>query len=395
MTEPRMNRPGLALLSLGHFAVDVNQGVLPALLPVLFLDLNMNYASAAFVITVANLTSSIVQPIFGVVADKWRAAWLLPFGCFVACGSLAFASIAPSYPLLLLLVISMGLGNAIYHPESTRTANSFAGARRATGMALFIVGGNLGLAVGPVAIGVLVAYFGRPGGLGLLVLAVLVPLLFLGLPRSYSSAESPATSRGRTVSVTPQRSSRLAMVLLVAVVVFRQWAQFGLVTFVPLYFVNFLGESSLLANSLLSALFFGSVVGTLLGGPIADRWGRKPTLSGSLFGAAALLLVFSQTSGLAAMAAIFTAGVIMLMSSSVATVIGQELMPHRTGLAASLTVGFAAGIAGLGNAALGRVADEIGLVPVLLVVCLLPLPGALLSLILPDTYRRAPSLKAV
>ena len=134
--EP-MNRFGLFLLSAGHLAVDINPGALPALLPLLFLDMHLTYTTAALVVTVGNVTSSIVQPLFGVLSDRLSRGWLVSLGCLLASAGLALAGHAPTYPLLLAAVVASSLGVAVFHPEATRTASAFAGARRATGMALF------------------------------------------------------------------------------------------------------------------------------------------------------------------------------------------------------------------------------------------------------------------
>ncbi len=392
-----MNRFGLFLLSAGHLAVDVNPGALPALLPLLFLDMHLSYTTAALVVTVGNVTSSIVQPLFGVLSDRIRASagrgWLVPLGCLLASGALALAGQAPSYPLLLAAVVVSSLGVAVFHPEATRTANAFAGSRRATGMALFIVGGNLGFALGPLAMGALLAAHGRPGALGMLVVAAVAPpVLWLAMRRvAGSAARARAAVRG-AAGGTPTRRGALA--LLVAVIFFRQWTQTGLTTFIPLYFVTHLGEPAGVGNELLSVLLFGSVVGTVLGGTLADRLGRKPVLATSLFVTAPLLLLFLRGGSSGGVAPLAAAGVVMFMTNSVTVVMGQELLPRSTGLAAGLTIGFASGLAGLGGALLGSVADAVGIATTMQVVCLLPLPGALLSLALPDTLERAPAVVA-
>ena len=387
-TAEPMNRFGLAMLSAGHLAVDINPGALPALLPLLFLDMHLSYATAALIVTVGNVTSSIVQPLFGYLSDRLSRAWLVPIGCLLASAGLAVAGQAPTYPLLLAAVVASSLGVAIFHPEATRTANAFAGSRRATGMALFIVGGNFGFALGPLVMGALVAAYGRPGALGMLVLSATAPAaLWVAMRRvAGSAARARAVVRGAAGDAPTRRG---ALVLLVAVIFFRQWTQTGLTTFIPLYFVTHLGEPASVGTELLSLLLFGSVLGTVLGGTLADRLGRKPVVATSLFLTAPLLLLFLRVGGAAGGAALLGAGVVMFMTNSVTVVMGQELLPRSTGLAAGLTIGFASGLAGLGGALLGSVADSVGIATVMVLVCLLPLPGALLSLVLPDTLERA------
>jgi FSR family fosmidomycin resistance protein-like MFS transporter len=253
-------------------------------------------------------------------------------------------------------------------------------------MALFIVGGNFGFALGPLLMGALLVAYGRPGTLGMLMVTLIAPpALWFAVGRLGGATAQPRTAAH--ASAAPPRRGPLA--LLIAVIFFRQWTQTGLVTFIPLYFVTHLGAAASVGNELLSLLLFGSVLGTILGGTLADRLGRKPVLAISLFLTAPLLVLFLRSDQPGAAAYLFVAGVIMFMTNSVTVVMGQELLPRSTGLAAGLTIGFASGLAGLGGALLGSVADAVGIATTMALVCLLPLPGALLSLMLPDTLERA------
>ncbi|MBI2320527.1 MAG: MFS transporter [Chloroflexi bacterium] len=382
-----MHRLGLGLLSLGHFTVDVCQGGLPVLVPFLFIDLELSYTSAALVITVAALTSSVIQPLFGFLADRMTQRWLLPLGCFLATAGLALAGQAPSYALLLALVIASNLGVAMYHPEAARAANLFAGARKASGMSLFAVGGNLGFAAGPALVGALLVAFGRPGVLGLFALATAIPALFLVVaPRLPKTP--PSRAPGAPSAAAPQRpSAGRPMALLVAVIASRQWAQANLLTFVPLYVVTYLHESPALASQLLAVLSLGSVVGTLVAGRLGDRFGPRPVIATSLFVATPLLLLLFVVAGPAMFAVIFLAGAALVMALSLSVVLAQAYMPERTALAAGLTLGLGVGLGGVGSAVLGGVADAIGLGRTVGLFWLAPLLGALLSLALPSAAR--------
>lgn len=374
-----MNRLGLAVLSTGHFTVDVCQGGLPVLLPFLFFDLDLTYATAALVITVAAITSSVIQPLFGYVADRLTAPWLLPLSCFLACAALALAALAPSYPVLLALVIVSSMGVAMYHPEGARAANLFAGARKASGMSLFAVGGNLGFAVGPALVGALLVTFGRPGALGLLVLAIGVPALFLALGRRLTRMATVAA----VGPIARRPSARLPIAVLVAVIASRQWAQANLLTFVPLYIVTYRGESPALASQLLAVLSLGSVVGALAAGQLGDRFGPRPVITASLFVATPLLWLLFVIGAPLMFAVLFFAGVALVMALSMGVVLGQAYMPDRTALAAGLVLGFGVGLGGVGSAAFGGLADTIGLGATVALLWLPALLGGLLSLALP------------
>ncbi len=391
-----MNRLGIGLLSMGHFTVDLCQGALPILLPLLVADLALNYTEAAFVVAVAYITSSILQPLLGYVADRLTGRWLLPVSCAVACAGLALAGQAPAYPVLLGWVVVSSLGVAMYHPEAARLANRFAGARKTSGMSLFAVGGNLGFAVGPVYMGLLLALAGRPGGWSLLLPAVAVPLLLIVLlPRpaaapsaSAGTAAARAGMAGSTPGSTEGAATRRAVGTLIGVFALRQLTQAGLLTFIQLYFVTFLGQPAVVASQLLTALQIGSVVGTLAGGPLADRFGRKAVIAASLGCATPLLLLFLQLAGPGAgnplaVAVIFLAGAALVMTISASTVLAQELIPNRTALAAGLTIGLGAGIGGAASTLFGGIADTIGIGTAMALICLPPFAGALLTLTLP------------
>jgi FSR family fosmidomycin resistance protein-like MFS transporter len=212
-----IDRRAMALLSAGHLATDFAQGALPALLVFLVPKLDLSYTLAAAVVLVATLSSSIVQPAFGFWSDRRGAMWLLPGGVLLAGAGIALAAISPSYPVLLLFVLLSGLGVAAFHPEGSKFASYVSGRRRASGMAVFSVGGNLGFALGPLLGSVLVgSALGLEGGL-LLVLPGLAVAALLVAEGGYlgrfipgagaSSASGRACSRSSSSQVRSERSS--------------------------------------------------------------------------------------------------------------------------------------------------------------------------------------------
>src|SRR5437899_9169584 len=163
----RPNAKLIALLSLGHFVVDLNQGSLPALLPFLKTAHQLSYSAVATIVLAANVASSIVQPLFGYFADQTARRWILPASVLLTGGGFALMGLAPGYAALLGLVVVMGLGVAAYHPEAYKTAASVAGERKATALSWFSLGGNVGIALGPPVITTLVTVVGVMGSLGL------------------------------------------------------------------------------------------------------------------------------------------------------------------------------------------------------------------------------------
>src|SRR6266540_2796530 len=274
----------MALLSSGHFATDFSNGALPALLPFLKDRFSLSYTAVGAVILAAQASSSLIQPLFGLWSDRRGAMWLLPAGVAVAGVGIALAADAPSYWLVLVLVLISGLGSAAYHPEGSKFAGFVSGRKRASGMAWFSIGGNLGFALGPIATTAVVAAFDLRGGLILAVPGVLVAAAFLvSAPYLRGFAPEPGAPRAPTGSDDP-----FAMKLLLGVVALRSVAWFGLVTFVPLWEVS-LGHSKSHGNHLLALMLFAGGVGTLGLGRLADM----TSLRTALFVAAAAPLLAS------------------------------------------------------------------------------------------------------
>lgn len=379
----RPNTPVLALLALGHLIVDTNQGALPALLPFLKSAFGLSYAAAGTVLLVAHVTSSVIQPVFGYLSDRTARRWLLPWGLVLASLGVALAGLAPTYGVLLVLVVIAGLGIAAYHPEGYKTANLVAGDRKATGLSFFSIGGNVGIALGPPVITFLVTGFGLPGTLGMLAPGLVVAALVAGiLPSLVPPAPSGGAVRAR---VAGGREMRGAMALLIGVVTVRSWTQLGLVAYVPFFYVDVLKADPRLVGPLLFAFLGAGAVGTLVAGPIADRWGARRYITYTLLLVAPLLAGFLLRRGDWLGVACFTAAGFLLVSSfSVTVALAQSYLPRRLGMAAGLIVGLAIGTGGVGVALLGWMADHWGLLTTLQLIAVLPILGFGLASLLPE-----------
>ena len=373
----------LGLLALGHLVVDMNQGALAPLLPFLKVAFGLSYTASGAILLVASMTSSVVQPAFGYLADRATRRWLLPWAVVLSATGVALAGLAPSYWGLLLLVVVSGLGVAAYHPEGYRTANQVAGDRKATGLSLFSIGGNIGFALGPPAVTLLVPRFGLPGTLGLLGPGLLVAALLATILPTLIPAAAPGAPRGAVRR--SGRDMRGAMALLIGVVTVRSWTQLGLVTFVPFLYVDALGKDPRLVGPLLFAFLGAGAVGTLAGGPLADRWGPRRYIVASFLLSTPLIVLFLwRPAGWVAVAALAGAGFVLVSSFSVTVALGQAYLPRHLGMAAGLIVGLAIGTGGLGVTLLGWIADHWGLYAALHLVAALPLAGLAAALCLPE-----------
>jgi MFS transporter, FSR family, fosmidomycin resistance protein len=378
-----IDRRAMALLSSGHFATDFSNGALPALLPFLKDRFSLSYTAVGGVILASQASSSLIQPLFGLWSDRRGAMWLLPSGVAIAGVGIALAADAPSYWLVLLLVLISGLGSAAYHPEGSKFAGFVSGRKRASGMAWFSIGGNLGFALGPIATTAVVAAFDLRGGLILAVPALLVAAGFLvSAPYLRGFAPEPGAPRAPVGNDDP-----FAMKLLLGVVALRSVAWFGLVTFVPLWEVS-LGHSKSHGNHLLALMLFAGGVGTLALGPLADRFGRRSVLLASVFATGPLVLVFVLLGGVVGAIALALVGVSVVGTFGVTMVMGQEYMPRHVGTASGLVIGLSVGLGGVAAVGLGRLADMTSLRTALFVAAAAPLLASVLALLLPSARGR-------
>jgi len=384
VSRARPNARLLALLALGHLVIDVNQGALPAILPFLREAFTLSYAAAGTIVLVANLTSSVIQPLFGYLSDQTARRWLLPLSVFVSGVGLALTGVAPSYSVILALVIVMGFGVAAYHPEGYKTASHVAGDRKATGLSFFSIGGNVGIALGPPIITALVAAFGLAGSLGLLLPSLAVAAL---LTASLPALSSPVPAQAHAKGGSGHRTMAGAMALLVVVVMLRSWTSLGLTTFVPFFYIDHLKADPRLVGPLLFVFLGAGAVGTLVGGPLADRWGARRFMVTVFVLATPLTLGFLFARGLLAFLLLGAAGFVLISTFSVSVVLAQAYLPRHLGMASGLIVGFAIGTGGVGVVLLGWVADHWGLPLALGVAALMPLFGFLAALFLPEPRR--------
>lgn len=383
-----MQRKSILAIALGHASVDMQTGSLAVLLPVLLSSFHLNYAAAATIITANNIVIAVAQPLFGILGDHKSFKWMVWAGCLLTGVAMVSVLWQPHYALVIAAVIVSGIGSAMFHPEALSRVRAVSGGQVGSGTSLFFSGGNLGFALGPILATVLLERLGKAGSL-LMLLPTLLAVLLLWV--QWNNIAREAAGKARAPYHTPNRPWLAAglVAFLMLLITLRSTVTTGLQTFIPLYFhhTGTLGREA--AAFLVTLLAICGAVGTLTGGVLADRYGRKLTMGSTALLGLGALYVFLHSAGLMQMAAVSLAGAALSAAWPVIVVMIQEAMPGNVGLASGLSLGTAYGASGLGVAALGNFADAFGLGATLQLLTLLPFGILVLTLFVPEREPRA------
>jgi MFS transporter, FSR family, fosmidomycin resistance protein len=366
------DRPGLRLITVAHMMNDLNQGVLPAMIPLLVANRHLSLATAATLVLAANLLGSVVQLGFGYLSDKRSSAWVIPAALMVATGGTALIGLAPTFPVMVLGAMLSGFGVAAFHPEASRFSNYFAGAKRASGMSLFTVGGYLGFAFGPLVATPLMLLFGLPGVALLLVpAAIFSTLIVRELPRFHEVRSTHHRARRARGGNDDWRGFSVMSI----VVALRSTTFLAAVAFTPIFAMRVAHVNAFTASVVLFLLLLGGALGTMIGGRLADRIDRRRVVSLSLACTAVTGALIALTGAspfpfvaLLVLAPLF--GISLGLSAGVLVVVGQEYLPKHIGIASGMTLGLANTIGGIAAPAFGRIGDLHGLATVYAAIAL-------------------------
>jgi FSR family fosmidomycin resistance protein-like MFS transporter len=377
----------LGAVSFVHVLNDMMQSVILAIYPLLKGEFNLSFFQIGAITLTFQLTASLLQPVVGMVTDKKSLPYSLPIGmCFTLSG-LLLLSVAPSYPLLLLAVALIGCGSSVFHPESARVARMASGGRYGFAQSVFQIGGNLGQALGPLLAAGIVLKFGRShvGWFGLA--AVLGIIVLLQVSRWYSHHINERV-RKRTHADHPpfpapvvRRTIGVLMVLMFS----KFFYLASISSYYEFYLMHRFGLSMASATRLLAVFLMAVAAGTLIGGPIGDRIGRKQVIWFSILGIAPFTLLLPHVGLTWTVGLSVVIGVVLASAFPAIIVYAQDMMPHRIGMISGMFYGLSFGLGGLGAAVLGVVADHFGIVFVYQVCAFLPLLG-LLAVFLPNVH---------
>ncbi|NPV92689.1 MAG: MFS transporter [Firmicutes bacterium] len=371
------------LLSAGHMFTDLNQGALPAILPFLILESNMNYGAAAGLVFAANFASSIVQPLFGHFADKISKPWLMPVGVLMAGLGLAAVGFLSNYWFLFAAVTISGIGIAAFHPEAARMANRVSGEKKGTGISIFSVGGNAGFALGPVISTTALLLCGLKGTLVLIVPAAVMAAALALQAKKLQEFQVLTKSQGNTDSSVNTADEWGPFSRLTVVVFCRSAIFYGLNTFLPLYWINVFQQSKAVSGTALTILFTVGAIGTLFGGRIADRFGYIKVIRVGFALLLPLLLFFTKIDNVAlATLLLIPIGLSLFAPFSPMIVLGQKYLPNRIGLASGVTLGLAVSVGGITTPILGWFADHYGLLQAMNLITYVPVLAIIMALTL-------------
>jgi len=381
----------LIAISACHLLNDMNQSLIAAIYPILKTSFHLDFSQIGLITLTFQVTASLLQPVVGTFTDGNPKPFSLVFGMTFTLAGLLLLSVAPSYTLLLLAAALVGVGSSIFHPESSRVARMASGGQHGLAQSVFQVGGNAGSSLGPL----LAAFIVLPRGQGSIAwfsIAALAAIAILWRVGAWYRSRQAARAKKpeghvEAVARLPRRTVAVSIAILVALIFSKYFYLASISSYYTFYLI---GKFHLPVRDaqIYLFLFLGSTaVGTLLGGPVGDRIGRKYVIWASILGVLPFTLILPYVGLFWTAVLTVLIGLILASAFSAILVYAQELVPGRVGMISGLFFGFAFGMGGIGAAVLGRLADATSIEFVYRVCAFLPAIG-LLTIFLPDVEKR-------
>ena len=384
----------LVALSICHCLNDTLQSVISAVYPLFKEDLGLSFAQIGLITLVYQSAASVCQPLTGLFFDKWPSAWSLPTGMSFTLVGLLSLAFANTLPLVLCSVALVGIGSSVFHPEASRLTSLASGGKRGLAQSLFQVGGNLGGSLGPLLAAVFVAPYGRRHIALFTILAFTAIMVMIPVGHWYKSfllrlrkaeGETLKTSVCRPL---PMGKTVFSIAILLILIFSKYIYMASLNSYYTFYLIHKFGVSVQASQLYLFVFLIATAIGTLLGGPIGDRVGRKYVIWASILGAAPFTLIMPHVENLYLTTILsFCVGLTLSSAFPAILVYAQELLPYKLGLIYGLFFGFAFGVAGIASAVLGNMADRYGIEAVYNVCGYMPLIG-LVTWFLPDLKKK-------
>ena len=376
-------------ISFSHFLNDTMQSLIPSVYPIFKESYALDFAQIGLITLAFQFTASLLQPMVGHFTDKKAQPFSLAIGMGFTFFGLLLLSVAQQYLVILVAAALVGLGSAVFHPESARIARLASGGRYGFAQSVFQVGGNFGTSMGPLLAALIVVPFGQPSIAWFSSIAFLAIVILWRIGRWYR----PQIAARKLAAVEPHpdapdsRGVKVALVVLAALLFSKQLYVSSLSSYYIFYLIDKFKVSTQAAQLYLFLFLAANAVGVFFGGPLGDRFGRKYVIWFSILGALPFTLALPHAGLYASAVLTVLIGLIISSATSSIIVFAQELMPHRFGMISGVFFGVAFGIGGLGAAVLGEVADHAGIAFVYQVCAFLPAIG-LLAVFLPRMRAR-------
>ncbi|MES2258205.1 MAG: MFS transporter [Pseudomonadota bacterium] len=379
----------LGAISSAHMINDMMQSLILAMYPFLKGEFSLSFGQVGLITLTYQLTASLLQPLIGVFTDRRPQPYSLPFGMLSTLTGLMLLAFAPSFGFVLLAAAFVGIGSSVFHPESSRIARLASGGQHGFAQSVFQVGGNLGTAIGPLLAAAVIAPFGQRSVAWFGLAAMLGIGLLLRVSRWYAAHQVAAAGRKKSAAAAPYpRRVVIGAVAVLLVLIFSKYFYVaGISSFYTFYLMERFGLTVRDAQLHLFFFLFASAMGTVLGGPVGDRVGRKPVIWVSILGVAPFALLLPHANLFWTTALTILIGLVLSSAFSAILVYAQELMPGKVGMVSGLFFGFAFGMGGLGAAVLGAFADRTSIAFVYQAIAYLPLLGVV-AVLLPKSVRR-------
>jgi FSR family fosmidomycin resistance protein-like MFS transporter len=380
----------LGAISVAHLMNDMIQSILLAIYPMLKDTFSLSFSQIGMITLTYQIAASLLQPCVGLYTDKRPLPYSLPVGMGFTLVGLLLLSVAPSYPILLVAAVLVGTGSSVFHPESSRVARMASGGRHGLAQSLFQVGGNVGSALGPLLAALVIIPHGQ-GSVAWFSLAALFGMLVLvGIGRWYAGNRWRLKPKARAVGGPAPLSRRRVTATLgvLAVLIFSKYFYLAsLNSYFTFYLIDKFGLPVRSAQLYLFIFLAAVAVGTLVGGPVGDRVGRKAVIWTSILGVTPFTLMLPYANLFWTGVLVAVIGLVLASAFAAIVVYAQELVPGKVGTIAGLFFGFAFGMGGVGAAVLGHIADITSIGFVYKLCSFLPLLG-MMAVFLPDMERR-------
>ncbi|MFU2318583.1 MFS transporter [Rahnella sp. PCH160] len=380
----------LAAISVSHLLNDMIQSLILAIYPLLQNEFSLSFTQIGLITLTYQITASLLQPLIGWYTDKHPQPYSLPVGMGFTLSGLLLLAVAQSFPVVLLAAALVGTGSSVFHPESSRVARMASGGRHGLAQSLFQVGGNFGASLGPLLAALIIAPYGKGNVAWFSLAALLGIVVLLQISKWYRQQNQIAKKRGpvkNTVTVLPRKTVAMSLGILLVLVFSKYFYLTSLSSYYTFYLIHKFGVSVQNAQIHLFVFLFAVAAGTIIGGPVGDKIGRKYVIWASILGVAPFTLLLPHANLMWTSVLSVIIGVILASAFSAILVFAQELMPGKVGMVSGLFFGLAFGMGGLGAAVLGYVADRTSIELVYQICAFLPLLG-ILTAFLPNIERK-------